>query len=216
MHSHNSPTISNKSFNDGDTGIEQPSLEFDESWKLHMYEVKSPDVSSDEPNQKHKIVLRDLSFDDNAPLSELTRIDLLCPVFLAVTEDKEDDDHVLKDIRRKTKSIENLATTWDDDQGMLFKLLFQSKGCPKSGNSRKIRKVYFSSEKINEKEGFFKKSRIIKEVLSFIFIVFVRARTFLIRNHTSIWGWPFPDFTHVHVMLFCAARLKHSSLFMKQ
>jgi len=116
MHSQSSPTVSNKSFNEGDTGIEQPSLEFDESWKLHMYEVKSPDVSSDEPNQKHKIVLRDLSFDDNAPLSELTRIDLLCPVFLAVTEDEEDDDHVLKDIRRKTKSIENLASTWDDDQ----------------------------------------------------------------------------------------------------
>ena len=129
IHSQHSPKVLNKSFIEGDTGIEQPSLEYDESWKLHMYEVKSPDVSSDEPNQKHKIVLRDLSFDDNAPLSELTRIDLLCPVFLAVTEDEDDNDQVLKDIRRKTKSIENLASTWDDDQGMLLYLLFLSQSC---------------------------------------------------------------------------------------
>ena len=100
-----------------DISIEQPSLEYDESWKLNIYEVKSPDVS-DGRKRKHKIVLRDLSFDDNATLSELTRIDLLCPVFLAVTEDEEDDDYVLKDIRRKTKSIENLCSTLDEEQGM--------------------------------------------------------------------------------------------------
>ena len=109
-----------------DMSIEQPSLEYDETWKLHMYEVKSPNTSSDEQNKKHKIVIRDLSFDDNSPISELTRIDLLCPVFLAVTEDEEDDDYVLKDIRRKTKSIENLFSTFDKGQGKLLSLLFQA------------------------------------------------------------------------------------------
>ena len=110
----------------GDMSIEQPSLEYDETWKLHMYDVKSPDISSDEQSRKHKIVIKDLSFDDNSSISELTRIDLLCPVFLAVTEDEEDDDYVLKDIRRKTKSIENLFSTIDEEQGALFSLLFQA------------------------------------------------------------------------------------------
>ena len=79
-----------------------------------------PDQTSVKQNQKHKIIIRDLSFDDNGPFSELTRIDLLCPVFLAVTEDEEDDDYVLKDIRRKTKSIENLCSTLDEEQGLFI------------------------------------------------------------------------------------------------
>lgn len=107
-------------FAEMDSGPEQPSLEYEETWKSEMYEVKSPEHLSRKESRKHKIVIRDLSFDDNGPFSELAGIDLLCPVFLAVTEDEEDDDFVLKDIRRKAKSIENLCSTLDDEQGINF------------------------------------------------------------------------------------------------
>ena len=106
-----------EAYTEMDHGIDQPSLEFEENWKSEMYDVKSPGSNDPVSGQKHKIIIHDLSFDDNGPFSELSGIDLLCPVFLAVTEDDEDDDVVLKDIRRKTKSIENLCSALDDDQG---------------------------------------------------------------------------------------------------
>eukprot|EP00795_Rhopilema_esculentum_P007891 gene7891-13775_t len=105
-----------EAYTEMDNGIDQPSLEFEDNWKSEMYDVKSPVSNDPVSGQKHKIIIHDLSFDDNGPFSELSGIDLLCPVFLAVTEDDEDDDVVLKDIRRKTKSIENLCSALDEDQ----------------------------------------------------------------------------------------------------
>ena len=54
--------------------------------------------------------MRELSFDEHAEVAE---IDLLAPVFLAVTEDS-DEDSDLKGLRRKTQSIENLCGVVDD------------------------------------------------------------------------------------------------------
>ena len=122
-HELSAKAVSHDSSPDLEMDPEQPSLEYEETWRSEMYEVKSSDQSTLERKQKHKIVIRDLSFDDNGPFAELTRIDLLCPVFLAVTEDDEDDDVVLKDIRRKTKSIENLFSPDSDEQG-IFKSPF--------------------------------------------------------------------------------------------
>ena len=105
-----------EAYSDLDKGLEHPTLEFEENWESELYDVKSPDVES--RDKKHKIVIRDLSFDENPTIAQqLSGIDLLCPVFLAVTEDSDDDDVVLKDIRRKTKSIENLCSALDVEQG---------------------------------------------------------------------------------------------------
>ena len=105
-----------EAYSDLDKGLDQPTLEFEENWESALYDVKSPDVES--RDKKHKIVIRDLSFDENSTIAQqLSGIDLLCPVFLAVTEDSDDDDVILKDIRRKTKSIENLCSALDVEQG---------------------------------------------------------------------------------------------------
>ena len=49
--------------------------------------------------------MRELSFDEQP---EVAKIDLLAPVFLAVTEDS-DEESELRGLRRKAQSIENLC-----------------------------------------------------------------------------------------------------------
>ena len=90
---------------------DQPTLEFDDDFETGLEQL--PKTSS---SAKHKIVIRDLSFEEK---QEIHRIDWLAPVFLAVTEDdEEDDDGALKNMRRKAMSIEDLCSVIDTkDEG---------------------------------------------------------------------------------------------------
>eukprot|EP00794_Sanderia_malayensis_P019542 gene19542-21474_t len=106
-----------KSFDEMDKSLEQPTLEFEYDWTSELYDMSSANKNnSSQPEKKHKIMIRDLSFDESNTLPALLGMDLLCPVFLAVTEDDQDDDVVLKDIRRKSKSIENICAVLSSDE----------------------------------------------------------------------------------------------------
>ena len=62
------------------------------------------------PNRK-KILIRELSYDE---LKDMKGVDLMAPVFLAVTDEGADN---LKDLKRASKSIEDLCSTTLDNEG---------------------------------------------------------------------------------------------------
>ncbi|XP_057292790.1 uncharacterized protein LOC130621506 [Hydractinia symbiolongicarpus] len=81
-----------------------------------MYDGESNDTwqprAQSSPARKatrQKILIRELSFDE---LQDVQGIDLMAPVFLAVTDDADDN---VNDLRRKAKSIEDLCSTTYDD-----------------------------------------------------------------------------------------------------
>lgn len=97
-----SDTVSNYTF-DGEyiesDMFEQPSMEYDLSWQPR---AESSPVKKE---AREKILIRELSFDE---YQDVKGVDLMAPVFLAVTN--EDDDNVF-DMKRKAKSIEDLCST---------------------------------------------------------------------------------------------------------
>ena len=68
--------------------------------------------------EKHKVILHELSFEDN---HRLKAPELLCPVFLAVQDD-DDEDEGRKTMKKMSQSIDDLcemiSEDSDDDQGM--------------------------------------------------------------------------------------------------
>lgn len=78
--------------------FEQPSMEYDLSWQPRA------ESSPMKKEAREKIFIRELSFDEN---QDVKGIDLMAPVFLAVTN--EDDDNVF-DMKRKAISIEDLCS----------------------------------------------------------------------------------------------------------
>ena len=67
--------------------------------------------------EKHKVILHELSFDDS---HRLKAPELLCPVFLAVQDDDDNED--MKKMKKISQSIDDLcemiSEDTDDDQGI--------------------------------------------------------------------------------------------------
>ncbi|KXJ28505.1 uncharacterized protein LOC110238634 [Exaiptasia diaphana] len=82
-------------------------LEFDMDW----VEGALHDIGVTEGDRRHKIVMKELDFDDrvNARGNEV-----LAPVFLAIAEENEDDND-FQGMRRKTQSIEDLCGLIEED-----------------------------------------------------------------------------------------------------
>ena len=85
-----------------DDFFDQPSMEYDDAFAPCAQ--SSPTKS--EHQKREKIILRELSFDE---LQDVKGIDLMAPVFLAVTNDADDSN--VYDLKRKCKSIEDLCST---------------------------------------------------------------------------------------------------------
>lgn len=98
---------------DGLRNFEHPSLEYDDSWQL----CREASVGSEEP---HKVLIRELSYDS---LKDVDGVDLMAPVFLAITG--EAGDHVT-DMKRKSKSIEDLCSVTLNDGKDILDSLFIS------------------------------------------------------------------------------------------
>jgi len=85
-----------------DDFFEQPSMEYDDAFAPCAQ--SSPTKS--EQQKREKIIIRELSFDE---LQDVKGVDLMAPVFLAVTNDADDSN--VYDLKRKCKSIEDLCST---------------------------------------------------------------------------------------------------------
>ncbi|XP_028402337.1 protein prune homolog 2-like [Dendronephthya gigantea] len=97
-------------------------LEFDTDWEASMKGLQDETRMKSKPEEKHKVILHELSFEDH---HRLKAPELLCPVFLAVQDDSDNEsgDERTKRNQRMSQSIDDLCEmisedSDDDDQDL--------------------------------------------------------------------------------------------------
>jgi len=89
--------------------VEQPSMEYEDAF----VPCAQSSPTKAEQKEREKIFIRELSFDE---LQDVKGVDLMAPVFLAVTNDADDNVY---DLQRKCKSIEDLCSVINQEMNDL-------------------------------------------------------------------------------------------------